>query len=511
MSGLDAGFFFGENDKTPLQIASVAVFEGEPPSYDDLVRLILTKLPQVPRYRQRVRTIPLNIARPVWVDDQHFQIHYHVRHAAVPPPGDTQELRNLVGRILAQRLDFSRPLWEAWLIEGLQGGRWAVISKTHHCMMDGIGGSDLMTLMFGLSPDEGPPPEPVPWTPDAEPSTASLVLDGVRATVGESLRQVADIPRLAGRLASDEVADFTNALPEYASRLTYPGPPALNGPASPHRRWWLARTELEEVKRTRRAIGVKVNDVILAAVARGFRDLLRARGVLSADSLVRTMVPVSIRARGQDDMMTNRVSMVLVNLPCGEPDPLRRLELVRAQMASLKASHQEVGPDTFVRLIGMAPVLLPAIARAIIGMHQPVIHAVTTNVPGPPIPLYVLGRKLVEVYPYVPIATGFRVSIGIVSYLGGLFFGLTGDFDAMPDIDVLGDGIIAGIHELAQAAESATPVTGEGVSAQTGEGVSAETGEGVSAQTGNGASAKTGNGASAKTGKRGLTPVPSPR
>lgn len=503
MSGLDAGFFFGENDETPMQIASVAVFEGEPPSYDDLVRLILTKLPLVPRYRQHVRTIPLNLARPVWVDDQHFQIHYHVRHAAVPPPGDDRELRDLVSQIMAQRLDFSRPPWEAWLIEGLEGGRWAVISKTHHCMMDGIGGSDLMTLMFGLSPDEEPALEPAAWTPDAEPSTASLVIDGIRATVGESLRQLADIPRLAGRLASDEVADFTNALPDYASRLTYPGPPALNGPASPHRRWWLARADLEEVKRTRRALGVKVNDVILAAVARGFRDLLRTRGVLTADSLVRTMVPVSIRSRGEDEMLTNRVSMVLVNLPCGEPDPLRRLELVREQMASLKASHQEVGPDTFIRLIGMAPVLLPAISRAIIGMHQPVIHAVTTNVPGPPIPLYVLGRKLVEVYPYVPIATGFRISVGIVSYLEGLFFGLNGDFEAMPDIDVLGDGIIAGIHELSQKAASLSLVKSGGVPAPAG--------NGAAAKAGNGAPAKAGDGASAGKPKRRLTPVPSPR
>ncbi len=220
MSGLDAGFFFAENENTPLQIASVAVFEGDPPSYGDLVRLILAKLPQVPRYRQRARTIPLNLARPVWVDDPHFQILYHVRHGAVPAPGGAEELRNLAGRILAQRLDFSRPLWETWLIEGLADGHWAVISKVHHCMMDGIGSSDLMALMFGLSPDE-PAAAPQPWTPEAEPSTVSLLVDGVRDNIAESLRQVANVPALARRLVSREVTDFAGGLPGYAGRLTF--------------------------------------------------------------------------------------------------------------------------------------------------------------------------------------------------------------------------------------------------------------------------------------------------
>jgi diacylglycerol O-acyltransferase / wax synthase len=451
MSGLDAGFFFAENESTPLQIASVAVFEGQPPSYGDLVRLILAKIPEVPRYRQRVRTIPLNLARPVWVDDQHFQILYHVRHGAVPPPGGAEQLRNLAGRILAQRLDFSRPLWETWLIEGLEGGRWAVISKVHHCMMDGVGGRDLMAQMFGLSADEKAA-EPQPWTPEAEPSTVSLLVDGVRDNVAESLRQVVNIPSLARRLVSREVTDFAGGLPGYAGRITHAGPPSLNGPTSPHRRWWWTRTDLDEVKRVRRALGGTVNDVILAAVARGFRDLLQTRGVLSEETVVRTMVPISMRTSGQDEALTNRVSAVLVNLPCGEADPLRRLELVHEQMAFLKGSHQEIGPDTFVRILSLAPALLATAAHTALRLQQPVIHTVTTNVPGPPVPLYVLGRKLVEIYPYVPIATGFRVSIGIISYLGGLFFGLTGDFYAMPDLAVLGEGIRAGLDELAKEA-----------------------------------------------------------
>ena len=451
MSSLDAGFFFAESEKTPLQVASVSVFEGDPPSYGDLVRLTLSKLPQVPKYRQRVRTVPFNLARPVWTDDQHFQVLYHVRHTAVPSPGGPPELRNLAGRILAQRLDTSKPLWETWLIEGLEGGRWALVVKVHHCMVDGIGGNELMALLFDHGAGETQP-EPPPWTPEPEPSKLSLTLDGVRDTAADLLRRALSIPGYARRLGSKEIADFASALPRYAERLAKQGAPSLNGPTSPHRRWSWVQAELDDVKRVRRALGGTVNDVILAAVAAGFRDLLRSRGVLSDDSVVRTMVPVSIRSAGEHGLLTNRVSAVLVNLPCGEPDPVRRLRLVHEQMEFLKGSHQAAGPDALVRALGMAPELLAATVHTALLLRQPVIQTVTTNVPGPAFPLYVLGRKLVELYPYVPIATGFRVSIGNISYLGRLFFGLTGDFDAMPDLELLAEGIRTGFDELVKAA-----------------------------------------------------------
>ena len=192
--------------------------------------------------------------------------------------------------------------------------------------------------------------------------------------------------------------------------------------------------------------------MLLAAITAGFREMLDARGVLEADTLVRAMVPVSIRSPGESGLLTNRVSAVLVNLPCGEPDPVRRLQLVHEQMDFLKGSHQAIGPDAIVRMLGLAPAVLAAVAHTALRLRQPVIHTVTTNVPGPPIPLYVMGRKLVEMYPYIPIATGLRVSIGSISYLGELFFGLTGDFDAMPDLEVLGAGIRAGFDELAKQA-----------------------------------------------------------
>ena len=456
MSSLDAGFFFAENDRTPLQIASVSVFEGDPPSYGELVRLTLSKLDQLPKYRQRVRTVPFNLARPVWADDPHFQVLYHVRRTAVPSPGGPEELRNLAGRILAQRLDLSRPLWESWLIEGLEGGRWAVVIKVHHCMVDGIGGSDLMALMFDQATAEAPAQPPL-WPPEPEPSTLAMMRDGLRDTVADSIRRAMSVPALARRLGSREIGDFAGGLPRYVRQLSHGAAPSLNGPTSPHRRWSWVQADLDEIKGVRRALGGTVNDVILAAVATGFRDLLRSRGVLSPDSVVRTMVPVSTRAPGEQGIQTNRVSAVLVNLPCGEPDPVRRLHLVRQQMDFVKGSHQAIGPDALVRILGLMPAVLATTVHTALLLRQPVIHTVTTTVPGPPFPLYVLGRKLVELYPYIPIATGFRVSIGNISYLGRLFFGLTGDFDAMPDLQVLADGIRGGFGELAKEAATTSP------------------------------------------------------
>ncbi len=450
MTSIDAGFFFAENDRTPLQVASVSIFEGQPPAYGDLVRLISSKLPVVPRYRQRVRTLPFNFARPVWADDPHFQVLYHVRRTAVPSPGGREELRNLAGRILAQRLDLHRPLWEIWLVEGLEGDRWALVMKMHHCMADGVGSTDLIALIFDHSATEEQI-EPAPWTPEPEASGVAMVLDGVRDTVADAVRLAKEIPGFALRLGSGEVKGFAGGLPRYAGRLTKSGMSSLNGPTSPHRRWSWVQADLDEVKQAGRALGGTVNDVILAATTAAFRDLLGSRGELSADTVVRTMVPVSLRSPGEHGQLTNRVSAVLVNLPCGEPDPVRRLQLVHEQMEFLKDSHQAIGPDALVSGLGMAPALLAVTIHSALLLSQPMIHTVTTNVPGPNYPLYIMGRKLLEMYPYVPVATGFRTAIGNMSYLGRLFFGLTGDFDAVPDLEVLADGLRAGFDELIKA------------------------------------------------------------
>src|SRR6266571_4027287 len=405
MSTLDAGFFFVEHDNVPMHIGSLAVFEGPMPAYDDVIGLFEAKLPQVPRYRQVVRTTPLQVFRPMWTDDVHFEIGYHVRHAAVPAPGGPAELRSLAARIFAQRLDRARPLWEEWLLEGLADGRWAIISKVHHAMVDGIGGTDLMTLVFDLTPD-AVHPAPLPWEPQPPPSLAGF----------------------------------------------------LNGPIGPHRRWAWASVSLAEVKQVRRGLGGTVNDVLLAAITGAFRDLLADRGELADGLVVRSLVPVSVRGRDERGVVANRVSAVLANLPAGEPDPLRRLALVREQMDSIKHSYQAVSAEILTGMLGFAaPLWLALGSRAAFRAPQPLVQTVTTNVPGPRVPLYILGRRMEAAYPYVPIGSTLRIAVAIFSYLDTISFGITADYNAVPDLEILIEGIGRGLAELRRQPPAETP------------------------------------------------------
>jgi diacylglycerol O-acyltransferase / wax synthase len=457
MSTLDAGFFFVEHRNVPMHLGSLMVFEGPTPSYSDLVGLFVARLPLVPRYRQVVRTAPLHVFHPAWADDENFEIGYHVRHAAVPEPGKARQLRQLAGQLFAQRLDRERPLWEAWLLEGIEGGRWALISKVHHCMVDGIGGTDLMTVMFDLSPD-AERAAPGSWVPEPGPSALSMVVSGARDTVTWPLRQLADAPAfLRGRLGSRaDLMRFGRGLGDSALRLTAPSASSLNGPIGPHRRWAWTTASLSRVKRIRAALGGTVNDVLLAAITRGFRDLLIERGELSDGLVVRSLVPISLRRRDERGIVTNRVSAVLANLPVSEPDPMERLALLRGQMDDLKRTRQAVGAELLTQMLGFAaPTLLAAGSRAAFQLPQPLVQTVTTNVPGPRFPLFVLGRRMVEAYPYVPIGDNVRISIAIFSYLDRFSFGITADYSAAPDLDVLVKGIRRGLAELQAQAPAA--------------------------------------------------------
>jgi diacylglycerol O-acyltransferase len=271
MSPTDAGFYYAETENTPMHVGSVAVFDGPAPSYGDLVRLLLGKIPQVPRYRQRVRSVPLQLGRPLWVDDEHFQILYHVRHTAVPRPGGPEQLRNLAGRVLGQRLDLTKPLWEVWLVEGLEHGRWALISKVHHCMVDGVAGTDLMQLIFDLDPDASHPPPPGDWSPAQPPSTADLVLSGMQDLVAEPARLLAAAARPGTVTAAPELLRrvaiaVRTGLPTLARQAVTPAARSLNGSIGPHRRWAWTETTLDDVKRVRAALGGTVNDVVLTAI-----------------------------------------------------------------------------------------------------------------------------------------------------------------------------------------------------------------------------------------------------
>jgi WS/DGAT/MGAT family acyltransferase len=452
MSTLDAGFFYVEHQNVPMHIGSLAVFEGPAPSYDDLFALYSAKLALVPRYRQVVRTMPLQVIRPVWVDDQDFDLEYHVRHAGVPPPGSSEQLRNMAARIFGQRLDRARPLWEAWFLEGIEGGRWAILSKVHHCMVDGVGGSDLIAALFELSP-EPTRPEPVSWEPRPGPSFADMVAGSALDTVLWPARQLADLPGfLRGRLPGQaDVLRFARGLTGSARRLAAPAASSLNGSISPHRRWRWTKASLTEVKQIRRALGVTVNDVVLAAITTGFRDLLDARGELEDGLIVRSLVPVSLRGEDEHAPVSNRVSAVLANLPVGESDPARRLELLHSQMADLKGTRQAVGAEFLTEILGLAaPSLLALGSRAGFRLPQPLVQTITTNVPGPRTVLYVLGRRLTEIYPYVPIGNNIRIGVAIFSYLDVFSFGITADYSSVPDsdLDILTAGIGRGLAEL---------------------------------------------------------------
>jgi diacylglycerol O-acyltransferase len=454
MSPQDASFLYIEDANNPMHVGSVIVFEGPPPSYGDLVRMVVRKLHLVPRYRQKVRFPPLEIGRPVWVDDPHFQILYHVRHTAVPPPGDDEKLRNLAGRVFAQLLDRTKPLWELWMVEGLEDGRWALVSKVHHCMVDGIAGTDLMSILFDTNPDARLPAAE-PWSPEPEPSVLQLARDAVADGVSMPLARLQALP-LAARapwLNRQETLEVMRGLARRPALWLRPTPSTLNGPIGPHRRWSWLKTSLDDIRQIKGVLGGSVNDVVLAAITRGFRELLLERGEPVQGRVVRTLVPVSVRAARERGVLNNRVSGVFPELPVGVADPLERLELIREQMDGLKESKQAVAGDALIRLSGFTPTMwLSLAARLGARLPQRMVQTVTTNVPGPQQPLYAYGRRMLACYPYVPIAGRVRVAIAIFSYMGDLTFGLTGDYDTMPDLDTLVRGIDEGVDELRRVA-----------------------------------------------------------
>jgi WS/DGAT/MGAT family acyltransferase len=457
MSALDATFLHLEDANNPLHIGSVAVLEGPPPTYGDLVRLIAAKLPGVPRYRQKVRFALGGVGRPVWVDDPHFQILYHIRRTAVPPPGGRDQLRNLAGRVLAQSLDRGKPLWELWMVEGLEDGRWGLISKVHHCMVDGVSATDLMTLIFDASREGSTAATPSHWAAEPEPGVVSVTVQSLARAVTEPIARLRGLRATLRGMTSPsarvgEAARLVRSLRDWAR----PSATSLNGPIGPHRRWSWAEASLDDVKAVRVALGGTVNDVVLASITAGFRTLLQHRGEDTADRVVRTLVPVSVRDESERGIFTNRVSGLLPGLPVSIADPTERLHAITAQLAGLKESKQAIAGDALVQLAGFAPPMLMALgSRLAARIPQRGIQTVTTNVPGPQFPLYVAGRRMVYSYPYVPIAGSVRIGIAIFSYCGRLLYGITGDYDTVADINVLRDGIEDGMRELLTAAADA--------------------------------------------------------
>jgi WS/DGAT/MGAT family acyltransferase len=459
LSPLDAAFLRLEDRSTSLHIASVAIFDGPPPAYEDMYAAFEAKLHLVPRYRQRVREVPLRLGRPVWVDDPHFSLRYHLRHTALPRPGTAAQLRDLVGRLMSQQLDRGKPLWETWIVDGLEGGRWAVVSKIHHCMVDGIAGTDLLGLVLDLSPD-APLPDTPPPPLQPEPGVTGLLLAAASSVPHSPVAAVRTVARAVASPGATARSALTAAHGALSfARLAWPAAASsLVGPLTPHRAWGWTGVPLDDVRIVRRGLGGTVNDVVLTAITRGFRDLLLARGETPDEHVVRTLVPVSVRHEDARGVLDNRVSAMIAELPVELSEPAARLAAVRLELGRLKRS----GEPQFGELVTAAAALVPAplLSLGLTGAFRvPHRHlvTVTTNVPGPQVPLYACGRRLREYYPYVPIADRVRIGVAITSYDGVLGFGVTADQDSTPDVQVLLDGINAEIEELVALAGGRPP------------------------------------------------------
>jgi diacylglycerol O-acyltransferase / wax synthase len=462
LSALDVSFLYLETPTTPMHVGGVAIFAPpagetatEPFDYDALRDLVSRRIAAVPRYRQVVRWVPGHLANPVWVDDDDFDISYHVRRSALPRPGSADQLRELVGRVQSRQLDRNRPLWEIYLVEGLADGRFAIITKTHHAMVDGISAMDIGTMLLDDTPT---PPRLLPaetWLPHRAPSGLALVA----GALADNLRrpsQVVETVRSgftdARATAERALGTATGVLATVRTSLRAAPASPLNVPIGEQRRFGMAITALDEYKRVRKTHGGTVNDVVLATVAGALRTWLLTRGEsVTPATTVRAMVPVSVRATEQSGSLGNRVSAMFVDLPVGEPSPVVRLHRVSYATKAHKESGQSVGADALISLSGFAPPTIhAAAARLGARMARRLFNVVVTNVPGPQFALYAAGAQMLECYPVVPLAKEQAVTVGLTSYDGGVFFGLNADRDAMPDVDVLALCIEESLAELVE-------------------------------------------------------------
>src|ERR1044072_24639 len=471
LSGLDSSFLHMERAGAHMHVASAILFEGPAPSHEEFRDHIESRLHLVPRFRQKLRFVPFDQGRPVWVDDPHLNLDYHVRQTALPAPGSEEQLRNLAARIFSQQLDRTKPLWELWLVEGLEGGRFAIVGKSHHALVDGVSGVDITTVLFDLEKEpENSPVRPPKWAPRPEPTDLHLL--------GEALRERATSPReivrgmraaLRGRRQALRGVGATSKM--LGAATAAPQTP-FNVEIGPHRRIAFVRADLSDLKQVKNEHGGTVNDVVLSIVTGALGNYLRARGHDTEGMEMRAMVPVSVRtdeargalgaralpnslrARGHDTegmemramvpvsvrteeergALGNRIAAMMAPLPVWCEDPVQRLHLVTETMGDLKGSGQAVGAEILTRITDFAPPTITSQA-ARLQPAQRFFNLVVTNVPGPQFPLYVLGREMEAIFPMVPLARRQALCVGIMSYNGQVNFGLVGDYDAMADLD----------------------------------------------------------------------------
>jgi WS/DGAT/MGAT family acyltransferase len=472
VGALDASFLYAESRTTPMHVGSLAVLEVPESGfdYDLLLSLIAERLGSARRFRQKLRPVPGHLAAPVWVDDDEFDLTYHVRRSALPRPGTMAQLQELVARILSRHLDRHRPLWEMYLVEGLSDGRLAVLSKTHAAMVDGIAGVDLLSLLFdeARAGDGHAPGSRTTWSPRPAPGAPALVANAVVDWVRQPVR-LADAARsnvLHGlsswrRVATavgDVVGGAVGTIGGVAT-LANPGPPPVSPLAvevGQQRRIVTLRTSLEDYRKIRQLHGGTVNDVVLTVVAGAFRTWLLTRGEpVTASSAIRALVPLAVRTQDAARRPDSGIAPAVIDLPIGEASAAVRLQHVRYETASHGASPESVGAAVMTRLDGFAPATLHAMStRMIAGWGRRRFSTVVANVPGPQHPLFAAGARMLEVYPVIPLTSGTAVTIGVTSYDGALYYGLNGDRDAMPDLEVLAQCLEESLAELLAVARS---------------------------------------------------------
>ncbi|HEX5201032.1 MAG TPA: wax ester/triacylglycerol synthase family O-acyltransferase [Actinoplanes sp.] len=456
LSPLDASFLDAE-DKDPhasLAIASVAVLDGPAPSQAEFAAAIRGRLALVPRYRQKVRRVPFNLGRPVWVDDPDFDLDFHLRRTALTEPGDDAALERLIGRVMSQRLDRDRPLWEDWLIEGLAGGRWALLSKVHHCMIDGVTGNELYRLVCDTTA-EPRPPVPDTWQPEASAGDLDLTLDALGRLARMPFEQARQIAAAIGD--PDRTMNRLGVLARGATAIAeafLPAPPtSLAGPLGRARRYAVARMPLSDIKAVAKANGTTVNDVYLAAVAGAFRRILDARGERPEAGAIRTLVPVNVRHEDARHIFDNRIASLLLDLPVEIDDAPGRLRAVHERIAALRERHEVEAGVALVALADQEPyAAVSFVIRTALSLPQRGLATVTTNVPGPPVPLYVLGRPIREILPYVPIAERMRIGVAVMTYGGQAAFGVTTDFSAVPEAPQFAAAVVDEVARMRPAA-----------------------------------------------------------
>ncbi|HEY2056995.1 WS/DGAT/MGAT family O-acyltransferase [Amycolatopsis sp. NBC_01480] len=459
LSALDASFLYVEDHATPMHVGSVAIFERPRTGFDygQLLDLIGARLAFLPRYRQRVLTVPGHLARPVWVDDTDFDLNYHVRRSALPQPGTDEQLFDLVARLISRRLAPERPLWEAYFVEGLSGDRVALVTKTHQSVVDGIGTIDLGQLILDARPA---PPEPFEdtWTPRREPSRAQLVLDAVTETVQRPTELVENV-RSAADDAVASLGKVAETLGGVASTLRTVVSPAPSGPlnvrVSGGRLFSVVRTRLEDFRKVRAEHGGTVNDVVLAAITGALREWLLSRGSsLTPTTTVRALVPMAVRDAETAEFSTpalvgNQVAAFLIDLPVGEPNAVLRLQHIGHAISEHLESGRSVAARGLLKVGGFAPATLHSLgARAAGSLSGRIFNVMVTNSPGPQVPMYAGEARLVEMFPVMPLMRTQALAIGVTSYHGGVYFGLNGDRKAAFDIGLLGGMIEEALEEL---------------------------------------------------------------